>query len=869
MSVVDAMLQILMQQIYTAVNNEVQFARDFKVEFDKMKSRLDLMTAFMTDTENLKTKNEVAKAALIKLREVIYDADNILTDCIVRDEYKKDGSCFGLSLSDPLFSHKTGKKLKDINTKMEQIEKSLGGFQRAPHHNNVQIEDSNHARGFMSQDCNPSETFGLELELTKLKEWIIETQETLLQIAVVGIGGLGKTTIAQKIFHDNEVRSRFDKIIWVCVSRAFSKEHVVKCMLERLDKKVSGFDSSQLFGELQQVLADKSCLIVMDDVWEMDVEWWTTLCSIFPKRDGKSSCIIITTRNEDVANDMGVENSKIHRPPFLNENDGWSLFSKFAFSSNKGICPPRNGFEEIGKDIVKKCGGLPLAIKTIGALLARKIESPADWAQIRESFHDLTTEGRNKSVMASLQLSYDELPSHLKQCLLSFSIYPIDLEVRSEQLIHWWVAEGLVQGKGSKSAVEMGYEYLLQLVKRCLVEAIQQRRYDGRIYNCKIHDMVRELISMNAQEEAFCSFDEKGRQTLNAESRWLGFSDAMHGKPLGNRSKTRALMFLVSNDAKLEFGKFGMLTSLRMLDFSYSNLKEISAEDLFEWISSLKRLAHLNLTGVRGLESVPSSIRKLLNLQLLVLTRCADLKRIHPSITSLRKLVVLDLGFCPLENLPKGLGRLSCLQELSGFMVMSQLKRNCCKLLELRELKHIRVLRISISDDTEISENELNVLAHLENLKVLAIDADNCKRNTLEILKKVDQLIPPPALQELYLRNYHRTTLPLWVCPSRLTKLQYLSIENGDLIKLTAEVEDGNCHTAWNIEGLCLKFLTRLDVNWTDLQKDMPVLRYMEVSNCYKLKGFPCSVKSQAIWRKNQDGGIDSLEDNHNIQKVL
>ncbi|KAH7545329.1 hypothetical protein FEM48_Zijuj01G0081900 [Ziziphus jujuba var. spinosa] len=758
MSMVEAMLQILMEQIYAAVNNKVQFALDFKVEFDKMKSRLDLMTAFMTDTENLKTKNEVAKAALIKLREVIYDADNILTDCIVRDEYKKDGSCFGLSLSDPLFLHKTSKKLKDINTKMEQIEKSLGGFQRAPHQNNVQIEDSNHARGFI----------------------------------------------------------------------AFSKEHVVKCMLDRLDKKVSGFDSSQLFGELQQVLADKTCLIVMDDVREMDVEWWTTLCSIFPKRDGKSSCIIITTRNEDVANDMGVENSKIHRPPFLNDNDSWSLFSKFAFSSNKGICPPRNGFEEIGKDIVKKCGGLPLAIKTIGALLARNIESPADWAQIRESFHDLTTEGRNKSVMASLQLSYDELPSHLKQCLLSFSIYPIDLEVRSEELIHWWVAEGLVQGKGSKSAVEMGYEYLLQLVKRCLVQAVQQRRYDGRIYDCKIHDMVRELISMNAQEEAFCSFDEKGRQTLNAEFRWLGLCDSMHGKPLGNKSKTRALMFLVSNDTKLDFGKFGLLTSLRMLDFSYSNLKEMRAEDL-----------------------------------------CADLKRIHQSITSLRKLIVLDLGSCPLENLPRGLGRLSYLQELSGFMVTSQLKRNCCKLIELGELKHIRVLRISISDDTEILENELDVLAHLGNLKVLAIDADNCKRNTLEILKKVDQLIPPPALQELYLRNYHRTTLPLWVCSSRLTKLQYLSIENGDLIKLTAEVEDGNCHAAWNIEGLYLKFLTRLDVNWTDLQKDMPVLRYMGVSNCYKLKGFPCSVKSQAIWRKNQDSGIDSLEDNHNIQKEL
>ena len=221
-------------------------------------------------------------------------------------------------------------------------------------------------------------------------------------------------------------------------------------MLERLGKNVSGFGGSQLLSELQQVLADKTCLIVMDDVWQMtNVEWWTNLCSILPKRDGKSSCIIITTRNEGVANDMGVEPSRIHWPNTLNDTDSWSLFSKFAFSSSKGICP-NSQFKELGKEIVKKCGGLPLAIKTIGALLAPKIESPAEWTHISESFHERTTEGWNNLVMASLRLSYDELPTRLKLCLLSFSIYPEDFDIRTQQLIHWWIGEGLVQDKGSK-----------------------------------------------------------------------------------------------------------------------------------------------------------------------------------------------------------------------------------------------------------------------------------------------------------------------------------------------------------------------------------------------------------------------------------
>ncbi|KAF3451830.1 hypothetical protein FNV43_RR07926 [Rhamnella rubrinervis] len=866
MSVVDAMIQTLAQQVFTALMNQAQFALDCKGQFEQMKTRLDLMKAFLTDTENLKRKNEVAKAALTKLREVIYEAENVLTDCIIRDEYKKDGSCFGLSIDDPFFLHQTGKRLKDINMRMEQIEKSLGSFLKAP--DSVHSEDTYQVKGFISQDCNPSEIIGLEADLKKIKGWILDTKETLLHIAIVGMGGLGKTTLAQKIFHDNEVLSRFDKIIWVCVSKAFSEEKIVRCMLERLGKNVSGFGGSQLLSELQQVLADKTCLIVMDDVWQMtNVEWWTNLCSILPKRDGKSSCIIITTRNEGVANDMGVEPSRIHWPNTLNDAESWSLFSKFAFSSSKGICP-NSQFEELGKEFMKKCGGLPLAIKTIGALLAPKIESPAEWNHILESFHERTTEGWNNLVMASLGLSYDELPTHLKLCLLSFSLYPEDSDIRTEQLIHWWIGEGLVQGKGSKSAIEMGYEFLSELIKRCLVDAVQQRRYDGRVYNCKMHDMVRELIIMNAEEESFCSFDEQGRQILTAGSRWIGFSNAMHGESLRNRSKIRALLVMSSGE-KLNFVNFGLLRSLRVLDFSYSSLKEINIEDLFKWISSLKRLAHLNLTGVQGLEVVPSSIRKLLNLQLLVLTRCTNLKKINPSVTSLRRLIVLNLACCPLDNLPRGLGRLSYLQELSGFIVASQSKRQCCQLLELRELKDLRVLRISLNDDAEISENEQNILADLKHLKVLDIDVENCKKKNKEILEMVDRLNPPPILQELYLKNYHRETLPKWVSPSQLKRLQFLSIENGELINLTAEVEDSNCHSSWNIEGLCLKFLTRLQVDWEDLQKNMPVLRYMEVSHCYKLKGFPCPVKSQGVWRKNQDSKIDSSEGDNHVKESL
>ncbi|KAL5555560.1 hypothetical protein UlMin_037796 [Ulmus minor] len=847
---ISAMAQTLTQSLSKALRNEAQIALNFRGQFEQMSKKLDLMKAFVSFTENCTSNNEVVRKALTKLREMILEADNVLTDCLVRAEYRvEEYRCFGYSLHDPFFFYHNGKKLKHINSKMEQLMRGLRPYLRVQDTSHSSSGSHQFSRVLVSQDFNPSVTIGLDDDLMKIKGWIFNANEVVEYIAIVGMGGLGKTTIAQKLFHDNEVLGRFDKMIWVCVSRAFSEEQVLRSMLQRLGKDVNGVDGSQLLSEIQQVLADKTCLIVMDDVWQINVEWWTNLCSVLPNREGKKSCIVITTRNEGVASDMGVESSRTHKPNTLNDHDSWCLFSKFAFSSSKGVCSD-NEVEKLSKEIAKKCGGLPLAIKTIGALLAPRIGFRSECRQILETFHELTTEGRNSSVMASLQLSYDDLPPHLKQCLICFCIYPEDFQIRAEQLIHWWMGEGLVQGKGSKSAAEIGYEYLSELIKRCLIEVVHQRGFDGRVYDCKMHDMVRELIITNAEEKDLCSFDEQGRQRATPDSRWMGFVDGMNTESLKNTSKLRAMLFRSSSET--EFKNFGLLQSLRVLDVSNSELKEINIDDLFDWISSLKRLACLNLSGIQGLEMVPRSIRKLRNLQLFVLTNSRSrLKYLHPYITTLKKLIVLDVGFCPnLEYLPCGLGKLSHLQELSGFKVLSSSKNESAQLLELKELTQLRVLRISISDETEISENEMDCLSQMPKLKVLSIDAENCKSKIKHVLEMVDKLTPPPGLQELYLRNFHRETLPNWVNPKQLSRLEYLCVENGDLEHFNVDTQIAD--SIWNIEGLCLKFLMRLDVDWEEIVKDMPRLRYLEVSRCYKLKGFPCSVKDPGVWRKVQ-----------------
>ncbi|KDP23973.1 hypothetical protein JCGZ_25361 [Jatropha curcas] len=502
---------------------------------------------------------------------------------------------------------------------------------------------------------------------------------------------------------------------------------------------------------------------------------------------------------------MRVNSSRIHYPKALEDEKSWLLFHKVAFSPHDDICKDEN-IIEVGKKIVKKCGGLPLAIKTIAALLKSKRQLK-EWEKVHDEFQKLTQE--KVPVMASLQLSYDALPRHLKQLLLSFSIYPEDFEIRAEQLVHWWVGEGLIKSRNSKTAMDLGNEYLADLAGRCLVEVVRRRGYDGKVHSCKMHDLVRDLTIKIAGEEELCSFESGGkqRQLIMQDSRWLGITDEnISISSLSQCSKLRAILLMSS--LSISSNMPISLSSLRVLDLSNGKLDDKSVENLFKWIILLKRLAHLNLSGAPGLKNVPR-IRKLRNLQLLVLSGCR-------------------------------IGRLTKLEELSGFKLHRRENSQSCGLLELQNLVQLRVLRIKLSDESEILDNEWEALSRLEKLQVLAIDTENTKEPTN--LQKLDRLKPPPGLEQVYLRHYRRNHLPEWINPKTLSKLQYLSIEFGDIKHICPNLELRE--EKWKLVGLCLKFLPLFEDDWKKLKQIMPSLCDVEVSNCPSLKNPPYEDKS-------------------------
>ncbi|KAF2286230.1 hypothetical protein GH714_012066 [Hevea brasiliensis] len=708
MASVDALISPLVDRVLTILTSQAQYVLGFSYQFEAMQAMVRRIRALLGDSDN---SNEEIVETTAKFRDLMYEADDILTDCLIREEYHDNNI---------VFRYKTGRKMNSIYKRMKEMDDILGGHLKEPSGGSSSHgDDTEQFTRTTTKDCHEADIVGLENDVKKIKGWILRTDNKLLKMALWGWGGWEKPPSPRKFL-----------------------------------------------------------MILMYAIILIRRYGWSA-CS--------GSCFIITTRNKEVAD--AIKANETHHPKVLDDKKSWLLFSKHAFPEVKEESLEK--FKEVGKKIVSECGGLPLAIKTIGGLLGSKPHSLQEWKKICDNFSVLDITEENSVVMKSLQLSYDALPPHLKQCLLCFSIYPEDFDIQAEKLIHWWIGEGLIHGKDSETTFEMGFKHLSMLVSRCLVEVVDTRGYDGRVYSCKMHDLVRDLTLAMAGKEKVCSFDEEG-QKLTSDSRWLGFTSEMDAQSLNKTPKLRALLQTTNNQAQLH-SNLGSLCSLRALDLSSNKLDNVALKKLLRWISSLERLAYLNLSGSKGLEEVPDSISKLRNLQILVLSGCRKLSKLSPSITYLKRLIILDLSSCDkLPYLPHGLGSLSQLQQLSGLRLASQSNRKSCQLLELGKLGELRILRMHLSKDSDITSSD--VLSKLKKLKVLAIDFDTEKLDGKYMQEMLEQLPPPQGLEELYLRRYHHDTLPKWVIPDSLPHLAYLCIEDGGLFDIRAG------EITWNLE---------------------------------------------------------------------
>ncbi|XP_043693333.1 putative disease resistance protein RGA3 [Telopea speciosissima] len=529
----------IIEVLGTLLVQEIGLASGAKKELSKLKDSLSTINAILLDADTKGATSHRVKNWLGRLKDVVYDAEDLVDELAteaLRQKMELPNNMVAkqvrryFSSSNPLvLSSRMGHKIKDIKERLDHIRMDVvfAGFQFTNQWvDGGDINDDDRRSG-TDPSVIESEVLGRDKEKDDVVNLLTSSSSSssggsinevlmkVMVIPIIGIGGLGKTTFAQYVYTDQRVKTHFELRMWVSVSFEFDVDHLAKKILEslpnddnsgglpvgeidsksKLIEKTGEIDAKSKVIEkpgeidaktkLVQKLSGKRYLLVLDDVWnENNPGKWESLRELLVG-GAWGSMILVTTRSEKVASIMQPSKSLFYHLQGLNDNVCESLFNERAFGKENNEAAANNHpkLVKIGKDIVKKCGGVPLAAKALGSLLCHTRDEK-EWLDVLETeiwkLCERESEPERK-ILPALRISYDHLPSHLKQCFAYCSIFPEDHQIDVDDLIHQWMAHGFIQpppptrgGGGSHSTLEdIGNRYFTELLWRSFFQELR------------------------------------------------------------------------------------------------------------------------------------------------------------------------------------------------------------------------------------------------------------------------------------------------------------------------------------------------------------------------------------------------------------
>ncbi|KAL5802191.1 hypothetical protein ACOSQ4_030496 [Xanthoceras sorbifolium] len=791
--ILSAVLPVLVEKLASRELRNFATQEGVRSKLKKWEKTLETIKALLNDAEQKQQDDKHVKTWLDDLRDLAYDAEDILdeyaTEALRRklkiEEHQASTSrarklipacCVGCTPSALWSDFSMRSKIDDVTRRFEELRQHTDVL-RLKEIAGPALTASSRRLPTSSLPTEPA-VYGRDQDKAKILEMVLSDEPGDVNfgvISIVGMGGVGKTTMAREVYNDEAVKE-FNPKGWACVSDDFDVMRISKAILESItgcSSDLKNLDAVQK--ELREKVAGRKFLLVLDDVWSRNYSKWESLRSPF-MAGAQGSKIIVTTRHDGVASTMGGS-KKLHRLQLLTDNECWSLFTKHAFDAG-------HSRDSVRQKVVEKCNGLPLATKTLGGLLRSK--SYDEWLNILNS-NICDLEG-GEEIPEALKLSYYHLPPHLKRCYAYCAIFPKDYEFEEHELVLLWIAEGLIQQSDvNKQLEDLGGEYFRDLLSRSIFQTSS-----SNVSKFMMHDLINDLARIVSGKISF-SWDIKQEsnkqskistqtryssyicQEFNVKRNFEVFKNAKNLRThlsvglLGNEYNCYFISHSVVSDLLLKFEK------LRVLSLQGYTITEIPNS-----IGGMRLLRYLNLS-YSGIRSLPESINSMCNLQTLLLRFCDALLKLPYNMGNLIKLRHLDiLGASSIEEMPLGVRKWECLRTLSNFIVGKDSGSN---LKDLEDLEFLcGELHISrLENVTNFQDIKKKIFSNKKDLKVLLLELGSRfdESRDEEVDEKVlDILRPHQNLEKLTIEHYGSTRLSSWVGDSSFSKMTVLKLKD-------------------------------------------------------------------------------------------
>ncbi|XP_065634931.1 putative disease resistance protein RGA3 [Quercus suber] len=738
--VLDDVVDGLVTKAFSLATEHIIFKWGFKEEFKNLLDTLYKIKVVLPQKRQV--NDESVGIWLTELRNVAYEVDNVLDEFDYEIMWQKVQ--FQSQMIDQVrsFSFCSHDKVKTIKQSLDKLVNDVAGFglRTESLKSIIKIRLDKNEDSFL----NDSEVVGREFDVLKILNELISSsnQQVISVLPIVGMAGLGKTTLAKILYNHEEIKKHFDVLEWVHVSENFD-EKISSAIHESFEIYLTHSRSTKYF-------------LVLDDVWIEDRDEWEILRS---RLEGINTNIrintIVTTRSHKVAQIMGT--LAPHHLEKLSKDDCWSILKKRAFADEgKSLT---FDLEASGREIAKRCGGVPLVARVVGGTMCFKCDKN-EWLAIQKDKIWYLLDDNNNDIFSMLKLCFDHLPiPSLKQCFAYCAIFPKDYEIEKDEVIQYWMAEGFLEpAKEANMMMEdIGNMYFNILLATSFFQNARKDAY-GNIISCKMHDLVHDFALSISKSETLI-LERDSMDNVNNVQHLFVRSD---GKITQGTSFSGECFIKLRTLISKNFDFEDMLSNfkfLRVLKFSEDR------DSMIELPDSIEQLIHLRLPYISHtqIEELPKSITKLYNLQTLrIECPIEELPEDLSNLINLRHIHTNHIWdrFIPA---PKNVGRLTCLQTLQLFCV------GLDEGYQIKELGFLKNLRgeIDIHDLENVENEEEAKSAKLKEKEIFNLglhwtideEEDRCEKDE----KVLEGLQPHPNLKSLTIVSYRGKKFPSWV----------------------------------------------------------------------------------------------------------